>query len=82
LSKLKVNAISKIFIEGMRSWQLTEVKIALQKAGLSERQLNHLNLDALHKRLKFVNQHFETELAKSNKSEDEFFSSGVWHKVQ
>jgi hypothetical protein len=81
LSELTVQSVSLAFIQGIRSWQLVEAEETLRTAGLSEKQLSRLHLDVLEQRLAKVQAHLEAEQLARKLSDEEFYSSGVWHKV-
>jgi hypothetical protein len=53
----------------------------LRSGGFSEMQLEHLNLIALERRVQLLKEHFDTEQQKSGLPDEEFYSSGIWHRV-
>lgn len=81
LGKLNYRSVSQAFIQGMRKWQISEVEKALRASGLSEQQLSRLNLESIDGRLQRVKEHFEVEQQKRNMTDEEFYSSGIWHQV-
>jgi len=81
LSKLKSAAISIQFIQGMRAWKIEEVEKRLRVSGLSEQQLKHIKLETLERRFQRVKKHFEEEQQKSGMTDEEYYSSGLWHRV-
>lgn len=81
LDELNVQAISLVFIQRLRAWDANEVQSALVSSGLSQKQLRRLNLKALDHRVQKVKEHFETQQANREMSDDEFYSSGIWHRV-
>lgn len=81
LSKLKSGAISLPFIQGMRAWKIEEVEKRLRASGLSEQQLDHIKLGTLERRFQKVKKHFEEEQRKSGMTDEEYYSSGLWHRV-
>ena len=81
LSKLKSGAISIQFIQGMRAWKIEEVEKRLRASGLSEQQLKHIKLETLERRFQRVKKHFEEEQRKSGMTDEDYYSSGLWHRV-
>ncbi|WP_076539950.1 hypothetical protein [Shewanella sp. UCD-KL21] len=81
LSKLKSQSISIQFMQGMRAWKIEELEKRLRASGLSEQQLARIELDALEHRLQKVKKHFEDEQRNSALADEEYFSSGLWHRV-
>ncbi|MDO6621166.1 MULTISPECIES: hypothetical protein [unclassified Shewanella] len=81
LSKLKSDAISMQFMQGMRDWKIEELEKRLRASGLSEQQLAHLRLESIEHRFQKVKQHFEEQQRKSGMTDEEYYSSGLWHRV-
>jgi hypothetical protein len=81
LERVAKRPISRAFVEGMRAWQPDEVRRALLQAGLSERQVEGLNLDALGQRLEKLRSFFEQARQDRGLDMEEFYSSGVWHRL-
>jgi|GEM_PF-2040317 len=81
LSKLKLGAISIQFIRAMRMWKIEEVEKKLRASGLSEQQLKQIKLKTLERRFQRVKKHFEEEQKKSGMTDEEYYSSGLWHRV-
>lgn len=81
LSKLKSGAISIQFIQGMRAWKIEEVEEKLRASGISEQQLEHIRLETIERRFQRVKKHFEDEQRKSGMTDEEYYSSGLWHRV-
>ncbi|TKB47161.1 hypothetical protein [Thalassotalea mangrovi] len=82
LSKLAEGAVSRQFIQGMRNWDINEVKELLRSSGLSDKQVQSLHLDSVEGRFQKVKNHIENEQRKSGKPDSEFYSSGRWHQVK
>ncbi len=81
LKVLKAKAISLSFIQGLRSWNSEEVSEILRSSGLSEEQMDHLNLRAMDRRAQLLREHFDTLQKKSGLPDEEFYSSGIWNRV-
>lgn len=82
LDDLRSRPVSLTFMHGMRSWQLIELEEALRSSGLSEKQIDHLHLKALDRRLNDVKQYLDARKQNSDLSDDDFYSSGIWHRVR
>ena len=82
LSKLKVRAISIPFIQHMRSWKVEEIDAILRSSGLSHQQIDNLHLGSMDRRVQLLKGHFEAAQQKSGLADEQFYSSGVWHRVR
>lgn len=81
LKKIDNKPASLAFIQRLRSWDIVDVERELRTAGHSESQLDNLYLKSIDRRAKLVLEHLNTEQAKRNLSDEEFYSSGAWHEV-
>ena len=81
LKKLDKKPVSLAFIKRLRNWDIVEVEQELRTAGHSDSQLTNLHLQSIDRRAKRVLEHLDAEQAKSQSSDDEFYSSGIWHDV-
>jgi len=81
LKNYKKHAISLTFMRNLRTWNIKDVEADLRSTGLSEKQLKRLNLSALDYRAQEVKNYLETEQKKRHLSDEEYYSSGVWHDV-
>ncbi len=81
LSKITREPVSQVFMQRLRGWQLTQVEQALRASGLSDTQLDRLNLKALDQRARKVRDHIDSLQRDSGLDDKAFYSSGAWHKV-
>ena len=79
--KAQTRSVSLNFIKALRSWQINEVEKELRNAGLSESQLERMNLQALDSRALELRQLIEEQQQRSGKKDNDFYSSGIWHRV-
>jgi hypothetical protein len=82
LNQLARRPVSKLFMEGMRRWQLPAARSAIASAGLTEKQIESLHLEVLSRRLTKIREELEMRQRRSGLSDSEFYSSGLWHRVR
>jgi hypothetical protein len=81
LRRLAGRPVSRYFMEGMRHWDPDRVETALREAGLSDKQIDSLHLEALDRRLEKMRAHLAQLQQDSGLSDGDFYSSGIWHRV-
>ena len=81
-TRLGIRAVSLVFMQRMRVWDLDEIELILLSSGLSARQIQTLNLPAMDRRAAQLKEHFDAEQLKSGLTDEEFYSSGIWHQVR
>ncbi len=79
---LGMQAVSLQFMQGIRKWNVTAVTQALRESGLSQEQVDNLNLIALGKRLESIRGLLEAAQLEAKLPDEEFYSNGIWHQVR